>query len=106
MIYFLIIVYMFLLPVTVIYCLLKILDIVENLERQISETNLSKNNSETNIRKRRTHKKIAISDYGNAFSKRNTVYDYSEYKNQKGLYEPVKPKKGIKLSNNKDEMEE
>lgn len=103
MIYFFIIVYMFLLPVTVIYCLIKILDIVEDLRRQIDYT---EQKAETNIQKRRTHKRIAISDYGNVFSKRNTTYDYSEYKNQNGLYEPVKPHKGIKLSNKKDEREE
>lgn len=103
MIYFFIIVYMFLLPVTVIYCLIKILDIVEDLRKQ---TDYIEQKSETNIQKRRTHKKIAISDYGNVFSKRNTTYDYSEYKNQKGLYEPVKPHKGIKLSNKEDEKEE
>ena len=95
MIYFLIIVYMFLLPATVIFSLVKIIDILCELKQE-----QEKKPKESSIQKRRAHKKIALSDYGNSFSKRINTYDYSEYKNQKGLYEPVQPHRGIKLSEN------
>ena len=96
MIYFLIIVYMFLIPATVIFCLMKIIDILCELKQEQMEKP-----KESSIQKRRTHKKIALSDYGNSFNKRiNNTYDYSEYKNTKGLYEPVQPHRGIKLSEN------
>lgn len=102
MIYFLIIVYMILLPATVIYCLIKILDILCELKKEQEEKPKEK---ESSIQKRRTHKKIALSDYGNSFNKRTNTYDYSEYRNQKGLYEPVQPHKGIKLSENHEKEE-
>lgn len=94
MIYFLIILYMFLIPATVIFSLMKIIDILELKQKQEEKP------KESSIQKRRTHKKIALSDYGNSFSKRTNTYDYSEYKNKKGLYEPVQPHRGIKLSEN------
>lgn len=94
MIYFLIILYMFLIPATIIFCLIKIIDILELKQKQEEKP------KESSIQKRRTHKKIALSDYGNSFNKRINTYDYSEYKNQKGLYEPVQPHRGIKLSEN------
>lgn len=94
MIYFLIILYMFLIPATVIFSLMKIIDILELKQKQEEKP------KESSIQKRRTHKKIALSDYGNSFNKRINTYDYSEYKNQKGLYEPVQPHRGIKLSEN------
>lgn len=95
MIYLLIIVYMFLIPITVILCLIKIIDMICELKKKQIEKN-----KESSIQKRRTHKRIAPSDYGNSFSKRAKTYDYSEYKNKKGLYEPVQPHRGIKLSEN------
>lgn len=94
MIYFLIILYMFLIPATIIFCLIKIIDILELKQKQEEKP------KESSIQKRRTHKKIALSDYGNSFNKRTNTYDYSEYKNKKGLYEPVQPHRGIKLSEN------
>lgn len=94
MIYFLIILYMFLIPATVIFSLMKIIDILELKQKQEEKP------KESSIQKRRTHKKIALSDYGNSFNKRTNTYDYSEYKNKKGLYEPVQPHRGIKLSEN------
>lgn len=101
MIYFLIILYMFLIPATIIFCLIKIIDILE-LKQEQEEKPKEK---ESAIQKRRTHKKIALSDYGNSFSKRTNTYDYSEYKNKKGLYEPVQPHRGIKLSENHEKEE-
>ena len=94
MIYFLIILYMFLIPATVIFSLMKIIDILELKQKQEEKP------KESSIQKRRAHKKIALSDYGNSFNKRTNTYDYSEYKNKKGLYEPVQPHRGIKLSEN------
>ena len=102
MIYFLIILYMFLIPATVIFCLMKIIDILYELKQEQEEKPKEK---ESSIQKRRTHKKIALSDYGNSFSKRTNTYDYSEYKNKKGLYEPVQPHRGIKLSGNHEKEE-
>lgn len=103
MIYFLIILYMFLIPATVIFSLMKIIDILCELKQEQEEKPKEK---ESSIQKRRTHKKIALSDYGNSFSKRtNNTYDYSEYKNKKGLYEPVQPHRGIKLSENHEKEE-
>ena len=99
MIYFLIILYMFLIPATIIFCLIKIIDILESKQEQEEKPKKS------SIQKRRTHKKIALSDYGNSFSKRTNTYDYSEYKNTKGLYEPVQPHRGIKLSENHEKEE-
>lgn len=99
MIYFLIILYMFLIPATIIFCLIKIIDILELKQKQEEKP------KESSIQKRRTHKKIALSDYGNSFSKRTNTYDYSEYKNKKGLYEPVQPHRGIKLSENHEKEE-
>lgn len=104
MIYFLIIVYMALLPATIILALIKILDVVYELKQE--ETTEKPEEKESSIQKRRTHKKIALSNYGSSFSKRtNNTYDYSEYKNQKGLYEPVQPHRGIKLSENHEKEE-
>lgn len=100
MIYFLIIVYMFLLPITVILCLIKILDMIYELKKEQIEAP-----KESSIQKRRTHRRIAPSDYGNSFNKRVKTYDYSEYKNKKGLYEPVQPHRGIKLSENHEKEE-
>lgn len=100
MIYFLIILYMFLIPATVIFSLMKIIDILCDLKQEQEEKP-----KESSIQKRRTHKKIALSDYGNSFSKRTNTYDYSEYKNKKGLYEPVQPHRGIKLSENHEKEE-
>lgn len=101
MIYFLIILYMFLIPATIIFCLIKIIDILELKQKQEEKPK----EKESSIQKRRTHKKIALSDYGNSFSKRTNTYDYSEYKNKKGLYEPVQPHRGIKLSENHEKEE-
>lgn len=49
---------------------------------------------------RRTHPTIKSSQYNNVFANRNSPYE--QYKNEKGLYEPVTPSRGIKL-NNKEE---
>ena len=92
---------MFLIPATIIFCLIKIIDILELKQKQEEKPK----EKESSIQKRRTHKKIALSDYGNSFSKRTNTYDYSEYKNKKGLYEPVQPHRGIKLSENHEKEE-
>lgn len=88
MIYFGIIVYMFLLPVTLIAMLWKILDTVENLRNEI------KQEEKEESKRTRKHLSIGQSDFDNAFGGRKA---YSMFKNQNGLYEPVTPSKGIEI---------
>ena len=83
---FLIIIYMFILPTTLILFLWKILNKVEELKDLIEVQKETK--------KIRTHKPIEKSNFDNAFGGRKA---YEIYKNKNGLYEPVTPSKGIKL---------
>lgn len=88
MIYFIIIVYMLLLPVTIIAMLWKILDTVEKLRKE----NRQEENEEA--KRKRKHLSVGQSDFDNAFGGRKA---YSMFKNQNGLYEPVIPSRGIEI---------
>lgn len=79
-----IIVYMFLLPITLIAFLWKILDQIEDLKETKKQEIVTK----------RTHPTMQKSNYDNAFGGRKA---YEIYKNKDGLYEPITPSKGIKL---------
>ena len=86
-------------PATVIIMLMKILDIVE----EINKNGNTKIDSKSVLSKRK-HVNIGSSNYGNVFNKRNSVkYNYDKYKNNKGLYEPVTPHKpGVKIQKKED----
>lgn len=86
--YFFIIVYMLLLPVTIIAMLWKILDTVEELREENSKENKEES------KPKRKHLSVGQSDFDNAFGGRKA---YSMFKNQNGLYEPVTPSKGIEI---------
>lgn len=83
---FLMIIYMFILPTTLIIFLWKILNTVEDIKETIE--------LQKETRKVRTHKPIEKSNFDNAFGGRKA---YEIYKNTNGLYEPVTPSKGIKI---------
>lgn len=99
MLYILILIYMIIFPATVILMLMKILDIVEELSN--NEKTRTNNKS---ILSKRQHTNIGSSNYSSVFNKRNTIkYNYDEYKNNKGLYEPVTPHKpGVKINEKED----
>lgn len=89
MIYLLVITYMFLLPITVLIMLWKILDKVEKLseEKKVESTF------------KRTHPTIQKYNYDNAFGGKKA---YEIYKNKSGLYEPQTPSRGIKIGNKEE----
>lgn len=97
--FILILIYMIMFPITVILMLMKILDIVEDVSK-------SKNTNKDNktILAKRKHTNIGSSNYNNVFNKRSEVkYNYDDYKNNKGLYEPVTPHKpGVKIHKKED----
>lgn len=86
MIYFCIIVYMFILPASILAFLWKILDGIETLKEQPKE--------EEKTEPARKHFSVGKSDFDNAFGGRKA---YSMFKNTNGLYEPVTPSKGIPI---------
>lgn len=99
MIYVLISLYLILFPFSVLALLIEILSKLSNEKKQQVIN--------TPDRAQRKHSNIKRTDYTNVFSRRGEPiikYKYDEYKNQRGLYEPVIPTKGIKLSN-KDKEE-
>lgn len=99
LLFILILIYMIMFPATVILMLMKILDIVEDMSK-----NKNTNKDSKTILSKRKHTNIGSSNYNNVFSKRNGVkYNYDEYKNTKGLYEPVTPHKpGVKIHKKED----
>lgn len=90
MVYFFIFIYMFLLPITIIYFLWRILDKLCYLESSIIKTKTEKEKTKT----KRQHPKIEKSNYDNAYGGRKA---YEKYQNKEGLYEPVTPSKGLKI---------
>ena len=82
---FIIMIYMFLLPGAIIIMLYKIISSLEDLKES---------NEEIKSKQMRTHPKINKS-YDNAFGGKATGYEL--YMNKNGLYEPIKPSKGIEL---------
>ena len=87
--YLLIVVYILLLPITIIAFLWKILDTVEKIKEERQQQPVEPVKKE--IRK---HTSIEKSNFNNAFGGRKT---YEIFKNTNGLYEPVTPSKGIEL---------
>lgn len=86
MIYLLILVYMILLPGIMLIMLYKIINELEEIKKEPKQT------STKSVLSRRKHTNIKASDYNNVFAGR-----YDEYKNNKGLYEPQTPRKGVKI---------
>ena len=91
MIYLLILIYMILLPGTLLVMLYKILNKLEMIEEKQTQINTTKSKS---VLSRRKHTNIGKNDYLKSFSNREA---YSDYKTNKGLYEPVTPHKGVKI---------
>lgn len=83
MIYILIIFYMFAYPVAIIALLWEILKAIEKVSIEKQE----------NIKSKRVHPTVKNSNYNNFNGK--TAYEL--YKNENGLYEPIKPSRGIEL---------
>lgn len=86
MIYLLILIYLILLPGTMIVMLYKIINKLDKMKT------IEKQTQTKSVLKRRKHTNIKASSYNNVFAGR-----YDEYKNNKGLYEPQTPHKGVKL---------
>ncbi len=84
MIYILILVYLIILPITILTMLYKILYQLEN-KNNVQEQKMSV------IARRNRHNNIQTNDYNNVFNNRT---EYQDYQNKKGLYEPIlKPHK-------------
>ena len=83
MLYIFIIVYMLLLPITIITFLWKILDKVEDKKVEPQEN-----------KKVRRHITVGESAFENVFGGRKA---YEIYKNKDGLYEPITPSRGIQI---------
>lgn len=90
MIYLLIVIYMLLLPITILAMLYTIITMLEKMQEQQEET---KTGNKSVLSKRR-HTNIKKSDYANVFNNRNK---YKDYETNKGLYEPVTPHKGVAI---------
>ena len=92
MIYLLILIYMLLLPGTILIMLCKIINELEEIKKE------TKQEKAKSILSKRKHTNIKASDYSSVFTSRNkTSKAYEEYKTNKGLYEPVTPHKGVKI---------
>lgn len=92
MIYFLIIVYMLLLPITLIAMLWKILDKLDKEPQQPVQSQMQ----------RRTHPAVGRTSYTSPLIGRKNTSAYDKYKNKDGLYEPVMPKNGIEIKKKED----
>lgn len=90
-----IIVYAILILITIITVILLM------LQKEIEHLNKKIDNKENKIRKsfKRNHSNINPVNFSNPIQARKNLYD--EYKNEKGLYEPVTPRKGIKIEEDK-----
>ena len=90
MIYLLIVIYMLLLPITILAMLYTIITMLEKMQEQQEETKTSNKS----VLSKRRHTNIKKSDYANVFNNRNK---YKDYETNKGLYEPVTPHKGVAI---------
>ena len=70
---------------------------IELLNGKISQNNNEDN--KTNKIFRRNHSNINPVSFNNPIQARKNLYD--DYKNEKGLYEPVTPRKGIEIKEDK-----
>ncbi len=92
MIYFLIFVYMLLLPITLLAMLWKILDKLDKEAQQPEPAKVQ----------RKTHPAVGKVSYASPLAGRRTTSAYDKYKNKDGLYEPVMPKNGIEIKKKED----
>lgn len=94
MLYLFILIYLILIPATMLIMLYKIINKLEEIKKETKQTTIK------SVLSRRKHKNIKPSDYSSVFTKRNKYEEdkYGEYRNNKGLYEPQTPRKsGVKL---------
>lgn len=92
MIYLFILIYLILVPGTILIMLYQIINKLEEIKKEPKQT------STKSILSKRKHTNIKASNYGNVFSSRNkTNKAYEDYTTNKGLYEPVTPHKGVKI---------
>lgn len=91
MIYLFILVYLILVPGTMLVMLYQIINKLEEIKKEPKQTTTK------SVLSRRKHKNIKASNYDNVFSSRNKTKAYEDYKTNKGLYEPVTPHKGVKI---------
>lgn len=84
MFYILMFIYLVLLPIAILALLITILEKLQDMQ----------NDKKIDNQITRKHPTIQKSNYDNAFGGRKA---YEIYKNADGLYEPVKPSKGIEL---------
>lgn len=91
MIYLLIVIYMLLLPTTILAMLYTIITMLEKMQEEQEEQTKTGNKS---VLSKRRHTNIKKSDYANVFNNRNK---YKDYETNKGLYEPVTPHKGVAI---------
>lgn len=92
MIYFLILIYMVLLPITLIAMLWKILG---KLDKPFQEPTQNKI-------QRKTHPSVGKVSYASPLAGRRNTSAYDKYKNKDGLYEPVMPKNGVEIKKKED----
>lgn len=89
MIYLLIFVYMLAFPIIMITLLWRILDKLENQEK-MQETVQNKI-------QRKLHPSVGKISYSSLLAGRQSILAYDKYKNNEGLYEPVRPNNGIPI---------
>lgn len=70
---------------------------LDKLNDKISQENNEDN--KTNKAFKRNHSNINPVSFSNPIQARKNLYD--DYKNEKGLYEPVTPRKGIEIKEDK-----
>lgn len=95
MLLLLILIYLIILPGTILAMLYAIINKLETLIEK-KEQPEPKHKS---VLKKRTHTNIGRSNYNNVFNKRNDIQGYKKYTTDEGLYQPVMPHKpGINIS--------
>lgn len=78
----------------ILYCMQKEIKLLND---KISQENNEDN--KTNKVFKRNHSNINPVSFSNPIQARKNLYD--DYKNEKGLYEPVTPRKGIEIKEDK-----
>lgn len=92
MIYLFILIYLILVPGTMLIMLYQIINKLEEIKKEPKQTTTK------SVLSKRKHTNIKASNYDNVFSSRSkTNKAYEDYTTNKGLYEPVTPHKGVKI---------
>lgn len=92
MIYLFILIYLILVPGTMLIMLYQIINKLEEIKKEPKQTTTK------SVLSKRKHTNIKASNYDSVFSSRNkTNKAYKDYTTNKGLYEPVTPHKGVKI---------